>query len=356
MKRCIHLMLLVLLFSAATLLPARSVSAAANLPADLLPQARSTMLPIATESALLYASADSSRRIGTIKRDAVLPINARSEDNKWLRTSTGAWISADSVDYMTVLWQVSESSYSRATAAEFNYLKQIVRWQLSLLDAAANFDPENPDTLVDLLSDIDEMEQWSQSTKAPSGIADMGEWIGAVSMICSSAASVMSNAELWSGCTKAMTVGYIPEKFQTGRAGLLLTPTAAPTAAAMPTTTPAAKGQGSVGQQVLDLFNRAGLEISGAAKTAVDPSDVLPDTYAERWEFVIAEVAPKGGQIFVCETKANCDVLFDYYSALSALAGPNLFQSPNGLVVAQLNSGLSPETAAKFETIINSLE
>lgn len=354
MKQSIHILLLALLIAAASLLPARSVSAAAQRNVGLLPQARSTMLPIAAEAAVLYASTDGGRRIGAVKAGAVLPLNARSEDSKWLRTSTGAWIAADSVDYMTVLWQVSESSYSRATAAEFNYLKQVVRWQLSFLDAAASFDPDNTDTLVELLSQIDELEQWSQSTQAPRGIADMGEWVGAVSLICSSAASIMSNADLWAGCTKAMTVGYIPEKFQTGSAVLLPTPTAAPTAA--PTATPVAKGQGSYGQRTLALFNAAGLEISGARKTEADPNDPLPDTYVERWEFVIAEVAPKGGQIFVCETKADCDVLFDYYSALSALAGPNLFQSPNGRVVAQLNSGLSLETAAKFEAIINSLE
>lgn len=355
MKHVVRAVVAAILILAA--LPAGFAGASAS-PADppsAVPHARNTALPVATESTLLYANAaTNSRRIGTIKKDEVLPINARSKDNNWLRTSTGAWIQADSVDNNINILQVSETSYNRASAAEFNYLKQVIRQQLSFLNAAANIDPENSDTIVELLAQVDALEQWNQGTKPPSTIADAGEWMDAVTTLCSSAASIMSNSELWAGCARAMATGYIPQKFQALGASILPTPTPAPPPA--PTSTPVANGQGSYGQQVLGLFTKAGLKISAAEKATVDTNDPLPDTYVERWEFGVAEVAPKGGQIFVCETKKDCDVLFEYFSMLSALAGPNLFQSPNGRVVAQLNSGMSPDTARRFQNVINSLD
>ena len=137
---------------------------------------------------------------------------------------------------------------------------------------------------------------------------------------------------------------------------ILPTPTPKAADLAAQTAMPSVRGQMSYGQQVLDLFTQAGLEISSATKAEVNPKDPLPDTYVERWEFVVAEVAPKGGQIFICEQKTDCDVLINYFTMLRFLAGPNLFQSPSGLVIAQLNSGLSPETAAKFKAVIYSRE
>ena len=66
----------------------------------------------------------------------------------------------------------------------------------------------------------------------------------------------------------------------------------------------------------------------------------------------------RGGQkehMCACDTKKNCDAIYAYYDALKALAGPYVYQSPSGTVVAQLNSGLTPDEAKKFEQAIKSL-
>lgn len=81
----------------------------------------------------------------------------------------------------------------------------------------------------------------------------------------------------------------------------------------------------------------------------------VPKSYIAHQAFEIPSVAPKGGQFFVCDTKQNCDAIFAYYDALKALAGPYTYQSPAGTVVAQLNSGLKPDEAAKFEAAIRAL-
>ncbi|PDV97155.1 hypothetical protein [Candidatus Chloroploca asiatica] len=105
-------------------------------------------------------------------------------------------------------------------------------------------------------------------------------------------------------------------------------------------------------QAVVDSFNTAGLGLSDVVAPERNPSAPLPNSYTERLVFTIAEVSPNGGQVFVCATKQNCDAIYAYYEALVALAGPYLYQSPNGLVVVQLNSGLAPETAAKFQQAV----
>lgn len=108
-------------------------------------------------------------------------------------------------------------------------------------------------------------------------------------------------------------------------------------------------------QDVVDKFVAARLEVSDVKPGDIPDSAPLPRSYREHVEFVIAEVAPRGGQLFICDTKKNCDAIYAYFDALKGLAGPYTYQSPNGLVVAQLNSGLTPETAAKFEEVIKSL-
>jgi hypothetical protein len=87
----------------------------------------------------------------------------------------------------------------------------------------------------------------------------------------------------------------------------------------------------------------------------IDASAPVPKSYIAHQAFEIASVAPKGGQFFVCDTKKNCDAIFAYFDALKALAGPYTYQSPSGTVVAQLNSGLTPDEAAKFEAAIKGL-
>jgi hypothetical protein len=81
----------------------------------------------------------------------------------------------------------------------------------------------------------------------------------------------------------------------------------------------------------------------------------VPKSYIAHQAFEIPSVAPSGGQFFICDTKQNCDAIFAYFDAFKALAGPYLYRSPSGTVVAQLNSGLKPDEAAKFEQALKSL-
>lgn len=109
------------------------------------------------------------------------------------------------------------------------------------------------------------------------------------------------------------------------------------------------------GQEVIDKFISAGIMVSDVSLGERAEGTPLPNTYKENLSFTIAEVAPHGGQIFVCTKREYCNALMAYFGAFKALVGPYLYQSPNGLVVAQLNSGLSVETAEKFEAVIKGL-
>jgi hypothetical protein len=106
-------------------------------------------------------------------------------------------------------------------------------------------------------------------------------------------------------------------------------------------------------QQVADKLAAAGAtNIHDEVLAANVP---VPHSYIAHQAFTIASVAPKGGQFFVCDTRRNCDAIFAYFDALKGLAGPYLYQSPGGTVVAQLNSGLKPDEAAKYEAAIKTL-
>lgn len=108
-------------------------------------------------------------------------------------------------------------------------------------------------------------------------------------------------------------------------------------------------------QQVIDALNAGGATVANVAPGNRPPDSPLPNTFREHLSFSIEEVAPSGGQVFVCETKQNCDALFAYFDALKGLGGPYFYQSPSGTVVVQLNSGLTPDTAAKFESVVKGL-
>lgn len=107
-------------------------------------------------------------------------------------------------------------------------------------------------------------------------------------------------------------------------------------------------------QEVFDRFVAAGLDV-----TAEEPEEttggMMPKSFKERFLFSVPEVAPRGGQILVCDTKRNCDALVAYLGAWLAVVGPYVYQSPSGLVVVQINSGLTPDHAARFEAIVKAL-
>jgi hypothetical protein len=106
-------------------------------------------------------------------------------------------------------------------------------------------------------------------------------------------------------------------------------------------------------QQVAEKLTAAGA--TNIHDDAIGADVPVPKSFTAHQAFEIPSVTPKGGQFFVCDTKKNCDAIYAYYDALKALAGPYTYRSPSGTVVAQLNSGLTPDEAAKFEAAIKSL-
>ncbi|MBK5145958.1 hypothetical protein I2494_20015 [Budviciaceae bacterium BWR-B9] len=105
-------------------------------------------------------------------------------------------------------------------------------------------------------------------------------------------------------------------------------------------------------QDIVAQFKLAGVEIMDVKTPDRNPKSPIPNSYKEHISFSIPEVAPKGGQIFTCDKKEYCDAIYSYFDALKAFAGPYTYQSKNGLVVIQLNSGLTPETAEKLKAVI----
>jgi hypothetical protein len=87
------------------------------------------------------------------------------------------------------------------------------------------------------------------------------------------------------------------------------------------------------GQDVINKFNRAGLDVQDVHPEVSEPGSPLPNSYKERLAFSIPEVAPEGGQVFICDKKRDCNALYAYFDALKAQAGPYLYQSPNGKIV-----------------------
>jgi hypothetical protein len=106
-------------------------------------------------------------------------------------------------------------------------------------------------------------------------------------------------------------------------------------------------------QQVSQALASAGA--TNIHDEAVPNSAPLPKSFTAHQAFEIASVAPKGGQFFICDSKKNCDAIYAYFDALKALAGPYIYQSPSGMVVVQLNSGLKPDDAAKYEAAVKAL-
>lgn len=109
-------------------------------------------------------------------------------------------------------------------------------------------------------------------------------------------------------------------------------------------------------QGVIDQFKTAGITVENARPAERQPNSPVPQSFKENLVFTVPRLGDKGGQVFVCDTKQNCDAIYAYFDALKGLAGPYLYQSAGGTVVAQLNSGLMPEEAAKFEQVVKGIQ
>ncbi|WP_025132163.1 hypothetical protein [Pseudomonas sp. PH1b] len=108
-------------------------------------------------------------------------------------------------------------------------------------------------------------------------------------------------------------------------------------------------------ETLLKALKAGGVEYSDVQHPNRKPSSPLPNSYREHIVFVLPSVAPKGGQIFICEKPEYCDALFSYFDGFKGLAGPYLYRSASGLVVAQLNSGLESKAAEQVQAVIEAL-
>lgn len=99
---------------------------------------------------------------------------------------------------------------------------------------------------------------------------------------------------------------------------------------------------------VFVALSKAGIEVKDLKVQKHEEGSPLPNVYVENVSFSLESVAPKGGQIFICTKKKYVEAIAAHYEPHKALA-PYLFRSKDGLVYAQLNSGLSVVEAEKFE-------
>lgn len=116
-----------------------------------------------------------------------------------------------------------------------------------------------------------------------------------------------------------------------------------------------AQSEPMTAERVLELLKTSGIQYSNPTQPARDPASPLPNSYKERVAVTLPSVAPKGGQFFICEKQEYCDAIYRYFDALKGFAGPYLYRSKSGLVVAQLNRGLEPQAAEQVKAVIESI-
>jgi hypothetical protein len=104
-------------------------------------------------------------------------------------------------------------------------------------------------------------------------------------------------------------------------------------------------------QSVLDAFGSANLGVTNVATPAGD--DTVPESYTEHLTFTIPDVGSVGGQVFVCETRQKCEAIYAHFTTL---AEPYIYRGADGRVIVQLDRGLNPVVAAKFQAVVDNLD
>jgi len=104
---------------------------------------------------------------------------------------------------------------------------------------------------------------------------------------------------------------------------------------------------------VFNQMTAAGLEAQSNTRALM--ADGVPKTYTG-WQFfeVPSLHNGRGGQIFVCDTKKDCDAIYEALTQPRPYYG-YVYQSPAGRVVVQLDGTIQPTQAVKYETVIKEL-
>lgn len=106
---------------------------------------------------------------------------------------------------------------------------------------------------------------------------------------------------------------------------------------------------------VKEALNKSDVGIREIVREDATAAGMVPSGYQHHLSFVIEEVAPRGGQVFICDEAEVCNKIKAYFDALSGLAGPHRYQSKSGRVVVQINSGVSQASADKIMNQIGGL-
>lgn len=105
--------------------------------------------------------------------------------------------------------------------------------------------------------------------------------------------------------------------------------------------------------ELIEALQTSDIGVTNVSIKDPQASESLPKGFDHHFVLTLEEVAPKGGQFFICQQETDCQALAVYFEALAFLAGPHRFISPSGHVYAQMNSNLSDETAEKVRVILD---
>ena len=114
-------------------------------------------------------------------------------------------------------------------------------------------------------------------------------------------------------------------------------------------------------RSVLDLFIAAGLEAANPHRPLFADQGLFPRTFSDGLTFELPSLGrnfadrARNGSVLVCDSKKNCDTIYDYLDTYSGLVGPYYYQSRQGTVVVFLDNKLPKAIAARYEQIVQAL-
>jgi hypothetical protein len=112
---------------------------------------------------------------------------------------------------------------------------------------------------------------------------------------------------------------------------------------------------------VVKQFQDAGLDVANVRDDPIADDAPIPHSYTSHINFTVPSAGvgsdgkTRGGQVFVCETKKNCDPIYLVFDGLKVLGGPYYYQSPAGTIVVQMHGKMPAEIAAKYEAVVKTL-
>lgn len=114
-------------------------------------------------------------------------------------------------------------------------------------------------------------------------------------------------------------------------------------------------------QAVYDAFAKAGLDVFNPhAPLARDPAMNPPaETFSDNLGFNVKEAGARGGQIYICKSRESCDLVADFYQKAKDprcsdgdCFNKYRYRSADGRVLVLLFREITPETAAKFQKVV----